>query len=577
VDFRYAPPEWQTAICLPDDPHKTLVDRSGELLYHYNQGDREFATRVRVETVPGAVWQRQELHSPRIPIVRTFRTADGLDIREEAFAATNPAGPTRNDLILVHVTNPDSAPRGFIRDWWWTPRCHSAFRQKRTGSVSTSERRSPPRYAWPSSSRNGSYSAWSARVHERAGRRGATFFVLYAPAINRRRAQDREAGGGLPEPCGEVLGEGAVALRPRAVPDAGIQALVDSSIRNIWQARSRRACLLFRSGLLAIADSGLWMARSCSRRRPAWCGPEARNGVAYELTHQQPDGRIEVMKNYSKENGIVLWTCVRHAQLTQDKAWLESVWPRLERVANHIRTLRGQTLTNNSTLDDGLMPAGFPDGGIGGVIDEYTNPYWNLLGVRAFIEAAHWLERPEEVASRQPDYDDFMAAFRRAAQRDVKTDPHGHAYVPIRMDGQDLPQRGQWAFCHAVYPGQVFAPDDPLVASTMAAASHRTRGHGLWYRLGRGSGTVLRRSTARLAVASNGARPQALAAFANHAAPTLRGANSLLGEPFKRSATCRTRRAPSSSGSPSISSRWTAAMNCICRGRLSGCPAWSPS
>ncbi len=34
VDFRHAPPEWQTAICLPDDPHKSLVDRSGELLYH---------------------------------------------------------------------------------------------------------------------------------------------------------------------------------------------------------------------------------------------------------------------------------------------------------------------------------------------------------------------------------------------------------------------------------------------------------------------------------------------------------------------------------------------------------------
>ena len=34
VDFRYSPPEWQTAICLPDDPQKSLVDKSGELLYH---------------------------------------------------------------------------------------------------------------------------------------------------------------------------------------------------------------------------------------------------------------------------------------------------------------------------------------------------------------------------------------------------------------------------------------------------------------------------------------------------------------------------------------------------------------
>ena len=29
VDFSFSPPEWQTAICLPDDPDKSLVDRSG--------------------------------------------------------------------------------------------------------------------------------------------------------------------------------------------------------------------------------------------------------------------------------------------------------------------------------------------------------------------------------------------------------------------------------------------------------------------------------------------------------------------------------------------------------------------
>ena len=86
VDFRYSPPEWQTAICLPDDPQKSLVDRSGELLYHYGQGGREFATRVGVEVVGGAAWQKQELLSPRVPIVRTLRSAEragnrGRDVR----------------------------------------------------------------------------------------------------------------------------------------------------------------------------------------------------------------------------------------------------------------------------------------------------------------------------------------------------------------------------------------------------------------------------------------------------------------------------------------------------------------
>src|ERR1039458_2714023 len=121
-DFRYSPPEWQTAICLPDDPQKSLVDKSGELLYHYNKAGRgqEFGTRIAVRVVSNAVWQTQTLYSPRVPIVLTHRAADGLQIVEEAFAVTDPmpggpseqqAGPPRNDLILVRITNTGAVAR----------------------------------------------------------------------------------------------------------------------------------------------------------------------------------------------------------------------------------------------------------------------------------------------------------------------------------------------------------------------------------------------------------------------------------------------------------------------------------
>jgi hypothetical protein len=32
-------------------------------------------------------------------------------------------------------------------------------------------------------------------------------------------------------------------------------------------------------------------------------------------------------------------------------------------------------------------------------MDEYTNPYWNLTGLRAFIQAAHWLGKTEAAAA----------------------------------------------------------------------------------------------------------------------------------------------------------------------------------
>ena len=108
VDFSFSPPEWQTAICLPDDPNKSLVDKSGALLYHFGMGGREFGTRISVEVADDAVWQKQELHSPRVPVVKTYRTADGLSITEEAFAVN---APVRSDWILVHVTNTGKEPR----------------------------------------------------------------------------------------------------------------------------------------------------------------------------------------------------------------------------------------------------------------------------------------------------------------------------------------------------------------------------------------------------------------------------------------------------------------------------------
>ena len=471
VDHRYSPPEWQTAICLPDDPHKSLVDRSGELLYHYGQGGREFATRIGVEVAGGAGWQKQELHSPRVPIVRTFRAADGIEIVEEAFAVTDAPptnAPVRNDLILVRIKNTGLEARRFQPRLIADTTLPFVFQpEARRATVNNQETVTASLKMTGVTEETKSRRAIQLEALSVPAGASATFFVLYS------------SGGSTVIEPGTL--EQALACRDRAVafwgkaplpfgrvqvPDAGIQALVDSSIRNIWQAREiKKGLPAFQVG--PTCYRGLWIVDGSFLLESAamlGAGAEARSGVAYELTYQKPDGRIEVMENFPKEDGIVLWTCVRHAQLTQDKAWLESIWPQLERVAGHIKTLRQRTLENDTPLDDGLIPPGFSDGGIGGVHPEYTNPYWNLLGLKAFIQAASWLAKTEEAAAWQTEYDAFMAAFHKAAQRDLAQDPQGHSYVPIIMGEagrKELPQRAQWAFCHAVYPGQIFARNDP--------------------------------------------------------------------------------------------------------------------
>ncbi|SPE52483.1 exported hypothetical protein [Verrucomicrobia bacterium] len=554
VDFRFSPPEWQTAICLPDDPQKTLVDRNGELLYHYNQGGREFGTRVGVRAVENSKWVEQELLSPRIPIVRTHRAADGLEILEETFAVTdlalaptvetNQTKPSRNDLILVQVTNTGrearrlqprlvidtTLPFAFERE---AQRAQVNYREIITTSLkmtAVAEEQGPPR---------------AIQLEELAIPAGgrATFFVLFSAGDSVICKPDTVAGAQAARERAVKYWKNAPLPFDRVqVPDPGVQALVDSAIRNIWQAREIKGGLpAFQVG--PTCYRGLWIVDGAFILESAamlGAGRQARNGVAYELTFQQPDGRIQVMPNYSKENGIVLWTCVRHAQLTQDKAWLQAQWPKLERIAEYIRTLRQQTLTNSSPRDDGLLPAGFPDGGIGGVLDEYTNPYWNLAGLHAFIQAANWLGKTQCASTWQTEYDDFMAAFRRAARRDMKTDSLGHAYLPIRMDGQDLPQRGQWGFCHAVYPGQIFPQDDPLVAGNLAMLESTER-EGMVYGTGWDATGIWNYFASFYGHAwlwqGNGKKAaQILLAFANHAAPTLvwREEQSLRGEPFKK-------------------------------------------
>ena len=71
VDFRYAPTYWETCIGLPDDWQKTIVGSDGALLYDYPGPHTRFRTKISLGMPTPIQWVRQELVSPRVPIVRT--------------------------------------------------------------------------------------------------------------------------------------------------------------------------------------------------------------------------------------------------------------------------------------------------------------------------------------------------------------------------------------------------------------------------------------------------------------------------------------------------------------------------
>jgi len=203
------------------------------------------------------------------------------------------------------------------------------------------------------------------------------------------------------------------------VADAGVQAVLEAAVRNIYQARELKNGLpAFQVG--PTCYRGLWVVDgSFLLEAVTYLGRtnETRNGIKYLMSFQRPDGGFMLIDGHWKETGIVLWAVARHAQLTGDRAWLTSVWPQVERGFAFIRSLR--QMAPAGSPNEHLIPDGFSDGGLANRVPEYTNIYWN---------------------------------------------------VPVRMaQGRGIPpQKAQWAFLHAVFPGQVFAVDDPLVRGNLA-------------------------------------------------------------------------------------------------------------
>ncbi|HOW71721.1 MAG TPA: hypothetical protein PKY77_14060 [Phycisphaerae bacterium] len=257
------------------------------------------------------------------------------------------------------------------------------------------------------------------------------------------------------------------------VPDAGIQALIDSCIRNIYQAREIKDGLpAFQVG--PTCYRGLWIVDGAFLLEAVTIldrAKETRAGVQYMLSQQRPDGSFELLNQHWKETGIVLWVIDRHQQLTGDQEWLKATWPRVEKAVSFIAALRKRASADPKALHAGLVPPGFPDGGLGGPISEYTNVYWLLTGLKSAVAMAERMGKADAAQRWAAEYDDMQAAFAKAAARDLCSDSFGNRMLPIPMDRplKKAPHKALWAFLHGVYPGELFASSDPIMLGTMAS------------------------------------------------------------------------------------------------------------
>jgi len=275
---------------------------------------------------------------------------------------------------------------------------------------------------------------------------------------------------------------------PIQLPDPAVMAMLESCARNILQAREIKDGLpTFQVG--PTCYRGLWVVDGHFLLEAAHYlgfGNDAYTGLNALLQHVRPDGAITIIPFHTKETGISLFTLVRQCELMGDDERLRALWRIIQNAVSYIERLRQEAcaLPPDSPCCR-LLPMSFADGGLGGLRGEYTTVFWILAGLKAVAAAAARLGLSEDTARFQADFDSLLADFRRHAARNMQTLPDGTPYLPMKMPGSSdhlyipnypkevpdyikvSPASATWAMCHAIYPGEVFPPEDPLVQNLL--------------------------------------------------------------------------------------------------------------
>ena len=484
IDFRYAPLSGQTAFCFPDDHAKSLIGERGEL--RYANLTVEFSL---LGTEPDVV-AGQRLEAPEIPIIHTRIERPEAWLELTTFA-TNRAGEGRVDNVIIEV-RPRTATRVYA-----VPVI--AVKAKREVSVKAEG-------AGSAVFLEGSATPLLVSDAPLGGRSGLTLPEGAAEASRPLRRFVRLPQEGQPA---ERLRDGLAA--PEALLDeartywrswrafGGAVAwqlpgrygeFLRACARNILQAREMKdGRLTFQVG--PTVYRGLWVVDGhfiLEAARYLGYDAEAQQGLETTWARQRADGGIFAGggAEHWKDTGIAMFTLVRQCELAQDFSYFVKMRPEILRAAGFLRDMRDKGKNEDSANGRyGLLPRGFGDGGLGGLRSEFTNTLWALAGLKAVAETAARLKAPGYEPVSQL-YAELGSALRAAMPREMRRHAAGFDYLPMLMKEDKAweapnererpqPQIAQWALSHAIYPGLLFDPADPVVRGHVALMQASTK------------------------------------------------------------------------------------------------------
>lgn len=525
IDFRFAPPSAWTSICLPDDPYKTLVRDDGALLYGYKSDgfqswwfERVLEFGILAAHAAEAVHQSTE--SARFPCtVTTLRYARAtLELR--AFAHQHEGG-RRTDIVLWTIRAHPAVKEfltGLKLDVYELNRLFMGRSYAPARVIFAVELDKVPPYDFMVDGNQ-----LNIENESKPGPGEVAFISSPYQLVKTNPAGFRPCSGLSTEAVilkgGEML-HGAIILPlnykeeahydlawaeaayqaersfwenlplfrlPFQIPDPAVMEMLISCARNILQAREIKDGLpVFQVG--PAVYRGLWVLDGhflLEVARYLGFQEDANAAVDTLLQRAHPDGSITIFPFHTKETGISIATLVRQCELAGDDARLRSIWPVILKAVGYIEGMRREAYALPPTAPNyRLLPDSFADGGLGGKRPEYTTPFWILSGLNIIAQAAERLGLPDAARIRE-DFESLLKDFREHAARDMRTLPDGVPYLPMCKPGSgehvwipnypgEVPQRirltpasATWAMSHAITPGEIFAPQDPLVQNLL--------------------------------------------------------------------------------------------------------------
>lgn len=530
IDFRFAPPARWTAICRPDDPHKTLVREDGALLYDFVKLSHEAwhfgrVVELRAQTGDTALRASQRTETAARAIVVTTVEYPSLELEMTAFAYASAAG--RYDVVLwsVHNTSAREVLTGLRLDVH-DRTCATVIGPApahRACLRSLDDLPSLPMWI-DDTATSDDESLGPVALISHPDRLSVThphrFLPACALATTPHILQPGEQCSGAivlpqpPEQPPESIAETNLdqrwahqALRgtrqfwdelpalnlPLQVPDPDVQDMLVACVRNILQAREIKGGLPVPQ-VGAAVYRGLWIADGhfiLEAARYLHQDDAAEAGIVGLRQRAKPSGAITEMTpdQHLKETAIAICTLVRQAELGADPdASLRAYWPVIRRATHYLQRLHEQAnaLPAEHPLH-GLMPPAFADGGAAGERAEFTTTVWTLAGLKAATRAARLLEQRDDELLCTALFDELKATYRARAAASRRRTSSGVEYTPTIPEGSgshhliagvadDLvsrwrciqPGTATWAISQAIWPGEILEPDDPEVAELLA-------------------------------------------------------------------------------------------------------------